>query len=623
MPSAIVLLHFDEPEGIAPSDAMGNLDDLAIEPGIVEPELVEAWTGRGRRFLQADTSGLIAPDVSGNGTMLPRDASIQALIKLELGTAIGPMTLIARGLNDGSTPERYAYGLEIEEQAANPGYVEARWFWQDGAGAIRTQPAGVFEHAGDGEEIMITATRRWEGSARVVVRYYIDKRMIAELVSVDGDISGGVTGTMAVGARKASGAWGRHFNGTIDELLVTDYELSADEVEQTWNRLTIHQPDGGAMFRGLAPPGNWWFANPSSDIARRAKVVSQALGLAIAGTEEIRATFLPDRCPAILIPRWEKLCGLTPKPFDSLDVRRARVVAHLSADEGYSIPALQQAFSGIFDLEADDVEILEYTNELREGFDTLEIERWSPGSIGTWSIVAGELTLNIPSGTPAPLFPVPIPCHQWTPLDHQKGRIWIGGKIANYAGLPSGAFVGMFLHGRIDNQTFWFGVYNDGVTIDLGYRSVIGLGSLGAFTSLATIAAGPIWLRINSTSDGTIVVSWSTSGPSSGFTEVTTSGPTERDLAGFGAFTTSTPGADIGAKFDDFISWCPESIAPFAWYAYRDPALAGTPDLIGAVKLSRKISPAHMYSSACASKSIIAGHEIYGQAGRGPCGGAL
>jgi len=43
-------------------------------------------------------------------------------------------TSIARGLNDGTASERYAYGLEVQEQSGFPGFVEVRWFWQDESG---------------------------------------------------------------------------------------------------------------------------------------------------------------------------------------------------------------------------------------------------------------------------------------------------------------------------------------------------------------------------------------------------------------------------------------------------------------------------------------------------------
>lgn len=606
MPSPIVLLHFDEPAGANPTDSLGNLAQLAVEPGIVAPVVASAWTGAARRFRQADTNALIAADLSANGTMLPRDVTIQALIAFTLTGASGPQTIYTRGVDDGSAPERYAYGLEVEEQAINPGHLEVRWFWQDSAGTIITAPPGVFKHAGDGAEIMLTATRRWESKSRVVVRYYIDRRMIAELVTTSGDISGGVSGSTSVGARKAAGTWDRFLNADVDELLVADYEMSADEIAQTFDRLAVHQPAGLAMLRGLAPPGVWWFDNPGNGIGRRMKVIGQALGLPLSAIASMRATFLPDRCPVWLLVRWEALYTIIPKPLDSLDMRRARVIARMSADEGFSIPALQQAFSGVLALDAAEVEILEYTNEIRDGFDTLEAERWSEGSIGTWSIDTGRLKLTVPSGTAVPVDVAPNPCHLWTPLDRQDGSAFLQAKIVDYAALPVGAFVGLMMHARVGSRTLWFGVYNNAGTIELGTREVdFGGDSFGAWAPIVAMPAGPVWLRLQIAPDASLGLWYSTSGANSGFTFYGSAAWPDYDLAGFGAFTTATPGVDIVARFDDFVGFTPEGLVPFVWFAYRDPSLPGSPDMIGANALARKVSPAHMYAAACSSKSLI------------------
>ncbi|MBC7978056.1 MAG: hypothetical protein H7138_23995, partial [Myxococcales bacterium] len=68
--SAIVLVRFAESAKLQPSDTLGNLADLGTETGIVAPPRVSAWTGAGRRFVQASTHGLVAADLSGNGTLL-------------------------------------------------------------------------------------------------------------------------------------------------------------------------------------------------------------------------------------------------------------------------------------------------------------------------------------------------------------------------------------------------------------------------------------------------------------------------------------------------------------------------------------------------------------------------
>ena len=341
--SAIILLPFSESGKVQPSDLLGNLGDLGTETGIVAPARVSAWTGFGRQFVQASTNGLVAVDLSSNGTLLQRDVTIQVLISLTLSGASGPQTIIARGNNDGTASERYAYGLELQEQSGFPGFVEVRWSWQDSSGTIKAQAPGVFRSPGDGVEFMLTATRRWESTSRVVVRYYVNDQLIAELVSADGDISGGTTGHTTIGAQKSSGSYGRYFNGVLDELMVLDNELSIEEIRHTWRRLTEYQPGGVETFAALSPDGSVWYKNPGNDIAKRVKIVGQLLGLGVAGAEETRALILPDAMPLELAPRWEAICEQSAAPGDSLDVRRVRVVSYLSRDEGFLLDPIKQA----------------------------------------------------------------------------------------------------------------------------------------------------------------------------------------------------------------------------------------------------------------------------------------
>lgn len=635
IPSAILLLHFDEPAGVPPSDALGNLNDLGIEPGIVAPSVVEAFTGCGRSFRQANSNALIAGDESALGTMLSHDATVQTLITIALTGATGPQTIIARGVHDGSVPERYAYGLQLQEQAGNPGYIEIAWFWEDSTGTVMTAPPGVFRHAGDTAEVMLTATRRWEAIDRVVVRYYVDRRLIAELVSTNGDISGGVTGTMTVGGRKNTGAWENFLNADIDELEVFDYELSADEISQTFDRLTIHQPDGVASFAGLAPPGLTWTADPSTDIAKRAKVIGHGIGLLTSAIEELRATFLPDRCSAWLIPRWESLYGIAPGPLDSLDARRARVLARMSADEGYSIPALMAAFAPVFGLDSSDVEIIENANEWVDGFDTsIAVERWKEGDVGTWSIASGKLVLAVTSGTNIPAIGVPNPCNIMTPIDrgadedpgNEFDEATISVTFADVSDVPAAtlqtSLVGMCFHNRVGNRTLWVGLHSpDGVARELGYREGDARVGLGSFTSVATMTtSGPLWIRVRTVHDGTLVISWSTTGPSSGWTSSSASAFGSYNLAGLGMTTDSALASNVSARFDDFTAWTPGALVVFCWFAFRDMTLLGSADFVGAQLLARVVSPAHMVGAACASKSLLVGDPVNGLVGTTPMG---
>jgi len=628
--SAVVLLRFNESGKLQPSDTLGNLADLGTEAGIVAPSRVTAWTGSGRRFLQAGVTGLIAPDVSGNGTLLQRDATIQALISLTLSGATGAQTIIARGLNDGTASERYAYGLELEQQAGSPGFVEVRWFWQDEGGAIKTQAPGVFRSPGDGVELMLTATRRWESTSRVVVRYYVADELIAELVSPDGSIAGGTTGRTTIGARKAAGAYGRHLNGVLDELLVTDNELSLEEIRHTWKRLTEYQPGGVETFAALTPPGSVWAKNLGNDVGKRVKIVGELLGLAVAGAEELRALLLPDAAPLELVERWEAICELSASPGDSLDVRRTRILSYLARDEGFHLAAVQAALAGPMALDAGLVQLLEFTNTITDDFSGgIAAERWFDGGGAVWSTVAGELHAFAPAGA------FVRPESRATPFllaSAEPGRLYVAAKLGPGAlsTLPIGAFYGLVLHNRAANDWLWFGIANLGGDPTVAYRTAVAGNAPGPYAPLdVPVTDGPSWIRIASPQRASggggaaLTVSYSRTGPSDGFTDVaiTSAVPSSWAWAGFAITSDFEPLPEaIAVSFDDFVLHNADSDRPYLWYAFRDPTVDGRPDMVGAQRLVQKLKPVYTHAAAVMSKSVRCDDPRDGLCDQGPLG---
>lgn len=629
----LVLLHFTEPDGTFPADAMGNLQNLAPDTGTNAPSSVDAWSGPGRRFVAASSNALLTSDESGKDTVLIREVTVQAIISLTLVNTTA-QTIIQRGIHDGTSGEAICYGLAVKQEAGNPGYIDVFWYWEDSAGTIHTQSVGTYLHPGDGQFVLLTATRRWESSSSVVCRYYVADHLLAEITSTDGDIAGATTGHTAVGAKKATGSWSQFLNGTIDELKVVNYEMSADEVRATWRRLYEHQPAGVEMFAGLAPPGAPWTKDPGNKIGKRVKAVGQALGLSIAKTEEFRAMWLPDACSMRTVARWERACGLAPRPRDSLDVRRARVVSYLSRLQGYSIPALQQAFSGPFDLAAADVQILEFANLITDAFSTLETERWRVGSVGTWSIASSALKVVEGAGNDIRWDPTRADCHVRTPLADASFPVPLPTmdfvaqvKLATYwATLPTNTIVGLFAYNRRSNNAIWFGVKDVTGTRKLGYQ-IFANNAMGSFVSLVNPSLDQAyWLRFSPKAAGggasDLVFSWSTTGPSSGFTTSTvTTGITDIEWCGVAAMSTDASlASNLQATFDDFVLLPYNGDRPLHWYAYRDPGLAGTADLTGAELLALKVKPAHTYAAAIESLSVLCDDTRDGLCDRGPMG---
>jgi hypothetical protein len=63
-----------------------------------------------------------------------------------------------------------------------------------------------------------------------------------------------------------------------------------------------------------------------------------------------------------------------------------------------------------------------------------------------------------------------------------------------------------------------------------------------------------------------------------------------------------------------------DSLRPYIWYAFRDPALNGRPDMIGADRLVKKIKPAYTYAAAISSKRVICDDPRDGICDLGPVG---
>jgi hypothetical protein len=628
MPRNVLLLHLDEPDGVLLSDAAGNLADLQPSLGSASPASVDAWTGRGREFTTAGTTALVAADKAGRDTLLLRDMTIQAILAINL--VAGKQVLLSRGLNSGTAAERHSFGVELEQGA--PGTVQARWFWQDGAGTLKVQTGATWKHLGDGRFFLLTMTRRWESSSSVVLRYYVGDILLAEVTSVDGDIAGGTTGSFTLGARQDTGAWEHHFNGVLDELLITDYEMSPEEVRHTWRRLSEFQPGGVDAFAGLVPPGLPWARDLSNIVGRHVKHAGQAFGFVAAGAEELRAMFLADAAPLGVIERWEKLCKLTPRAIDSLDARRARVVGYLSREEGFHHAAVKVALAELAGVaDPDDLEILEFSNKVTEDFDEdespLDNTKWSSfGTGGDSTIVAsaGQLQMTLEAGTDVRWSDARLGVHTRMPIDRGDSiAVHARAKLAGWV-IDVDVGAGMFLYNSVTGDAVHFGVFSDAGDEELGYRLVRD-GVAEAWVTILDPAPASCWLRITPPSSvaGQWTLSYSTVGPDTGFVHTNVAiGERAFDWVGFGFFGTDTGtfGSIPEAQFDDVEVFCPQGLRPFYWYMFLDPLL-GAPDFDGSHLLVRRIKPAHTYASFCQSLDVMPDDPLLGLPDHGPCGG--
>lgn len=624
---ATLLLRLDEPDGVMPSDSAGNLADLAPTAGATAPVSVSSWTGRGRFF--DGSAGLVASDLAGRNTLPQRDVTVQAILSIDLAEGDGAYhTVIARGIGNSVSQYR-SHQLVIQRADAGMGpNAFVFWEWQDSTGSSREQDVGIFQLPEPGKLFLLTATRRWEASDKVVVRYYIDERLIAEHTSTDGDIGGGTTGQTTVGALRNGATWGQFFAGTIDDLAVYDYEMSPGEVRAVWRRLYEHQPAGVDMLRGLAPPGAPWFKDPGNRIGRRMKAAGQSLGSAHASIDELRELWLPDKAPRDQLARWEGIFDVSARPRDSLDLRRSRLLGITGREEGFSHPAVKLALMETLAVDqADDLEILEPTNVIRDGFESgIRDERWLRGALGTWSTVSETLRVVVPAATDITWTTQGWGAHLRTPLDTGGvGPDFLSTVVTAWT-LPANSGAGLLLCDRRRNDGLWFGLYNDAGTIKVGYRMVIGY-VVFPFVAFENADVNPYSLQIRKAPEGAgeFLLQWVSSAvtpDADDFEEqLVDPGMLDPDWAGYGVFGTSgSLASQLSVDFDSFVAYCPDGSRPHHWYVYRDPGLPGTPDLVGAQRIIERMKPAHTHAAVIVSRSLLAGEDPEGFVGRGPMG---
>lgn len=627
------MFRFDEPASVAPSDELGGVADLEVVGGFAAADLVDGVLGRALDF-QAGAAAYEGTDAVTGATLHTRDVSVQVVMRWQSADQGSPGVVVCRGI-DGSAAERYAYGLELRRVADDVG--ELRWFWATVAGVLKTQVGGHFKVASDSAYIMLTATRRWVSPTEVELRYYAGADLLAEVLSVDGDIGGGTAGTMSIGARRTDGApptWGDFLWGSLDELAIFDHALCAEEVEATWRRITEHQPHGAELLRDLAPPGAPISADPSSRVQRFLRLIGEGLGFAAAKGEEVRQYTLPDRSFGARLARWEGIARQPSRPRDPLEIRRRRVISHLRS-RGLEVATVREALREVLDLHPSQIEILNFSNDYTDDFTALREERWSvkPGpSTATISVAPTsgvyKLEIHIPAGQDTRWLGGSTRRAPRCRIAVENGRgFYFGAKMATtWSTDVEAGFV--FEHGSRGDRMF-FGVRNTvGVFEVVVQRWRANVLVDATPVVLGTTTSGPHWLRIRPDPVPGLVgagetqyrLEWSTDGVTFDHVDDVV-WIYDHQWAGFYVRGTDASNfADVTAKFDEWLMRLPFGTRPFRWYAYRDLTIAGVPDMDGANALLKRLRHAYTQAAAITTRSLLCDDEASG-CDLGPMGG--
>lgn len=626
----LVHLRFDEQSiDVPPSDAIGTLADLAEATGQT-PTVVDAFTGRGRRFLGEGCS-LQALDVIPGGSLATRDCTIDAILKWDIaGQAAhspSPGTLVARGI--GGAPAEYtAYGVELRVINLAQRICETRFTWLTTAGVAKVQRGGHFILPVDGF-LYLTATRRWVSSSEVELQYYLGDQLIGDHVSPDGDIGGGTTGTFRVGHGSPGGTY---FVGIIDELRVRNYHVTREEVEATWARLSKFQPRGYKAVRDLLQPEAPLSNDPASRIQKLLRIAGHAIGYAAAQAENVRLNQLPDRAYGPVLEEWEHCTGEAPRASDSTDRRRKRVVAHFSQREGVSPPGVRAATHEVLATAKSQLEIIAFDNTVREDFSAgLKSERWMVDPVAQWTINAGALRVQN-----AASIPFDNTSRSWytallaADIDGRASQLIT--KLTPTT-LAAGAEVGVVFYDWTKGNALLFGLKNDAGTYRIITEAFVAWASQGVVNRHAFGALpANLWLHLKQNdpgaggggyftgaTDANYIAAWSTTSQTSGYTATAPFAHRSRfQWAGLYARTTAGA-ANIDVAIDDVLFRTPFACRTSRFYVYRDPALPGAPDLIAAHGVLQRMKHAFTDATAITSKSLLA-DTAQGAADRGPAG---
>lgn len=618
--------RFDEANTeVRPSDEIGGLADLITPIGFTSPAVVDAFTGFGRQigFLKP----MQAADIVAGSTLATRDVTVQAILQWDFDTqvAVGSVgAIIMRGIADGTAGEVVSFGVELRVVNAASRIGELRFRWQEGVGIDRVQSGGQFVVPTSGY-MMLTATRHWISANEVELQYYVGDQLVGTQLSITGIIGGATTGTTTVGARKSGGVFSDYFVGILDELRVLNYHVTQEEVEATWLRLSKWQPSGYSMIRQLFQPRAPISDDPASRVQKLFRGIGHAIGYASAQIDNMHRNLLPDRAYGPVLERWERITKTPPKETDTIVQRRRRVVGHLSQRQGVSPPGVRAATADLLQLAQSQIELLAFSNDITEDFTTFSNRRWWANPAAQFTLVANALRVQAAAASDlrikAGLFEPTLPSTWYTCLQSMQGDGVRGKLVAKMTPttLGDGAEVGIcFLDWTLGN-IMTIGLRNNAGVYQITGERWIGWVSQGGPQLLAVSALAAGYFVLGQDDDAALNYYTTTLRPITSYTmrwgaTLATLGAGISGIAhpaGFqwaGLYARShvaAIAAAVDCSFDDVVMRQPFGDRTSRWYAYRDPALPGTPDLIGAQLVARRLAHAQTVAGVISTKTAL------------------
>jgi hypothetical protein len=647
-PKTVLLLHFDEPtDGVPPSDAMGNFDDFVPAASCTPPAVADGAVGKAREWLHAGASGdsLESHDTAGQSRLF-RDWTIEAVVYVPWQTTNGDYVIVQRGTG-ASNNEVRVFGLRVVVTGApSAPAVELQALWDESLGnPAAVDPATLDPPAG---WWYLACTRRWVSATEVLVEYYLNGERVGSDTSPDGNIALNVAngGTVMVGSE---GGTGNPVGFKIDELRVSRVRRTAEEIKLTHDLMFKYPALGYELVRAFQPPGVW-SQDPSSRVQRELAVEGDALGWAWAVAEEVHGDWFPDRA-ARSLERWEGLCGLVALPMDSVETRRARVLAHLRTVAGFSVGKVKDAVYPLVAASQAGVKVVEVKNRFEEhpeiggslSFFTSQ-DGAGGGTEGTITNVGGspgpETKFEFQTGDDArwdanvrkavraraslqpDLFDI-LPSYYLfkgsTSFGTDASLCWLRAKVTAVSLTTNGDRVGIGFFNFQTGAAVNFGIIRDSGTNKFFTEWIDPSTGTLSRTIGSAIPSTPFWLQITHLPQGagydcTAV----TQDPETTYSPaVSYSNDISAAGAGIGnfwaqLFAASASSSSAGTSsftLDDIQVACPSTVMTFLWYLYVSSPIAGA-DYDGAQALIERIKPAHTLATLIRTTAMLVNEDI-------------
>lgn len=576
--------HLDEPDGVQPSDAAGNVLDLHGVGALALPTREAGIVGHGRKW--AAGQGMGAKDAIVGALKLTRTMAVEVLV---MPNGDGTRTLVQRGLNDGSADERILWELKLVV-AAGTGTLQMAW--QRSSGAAATVPSVSFNLPPEiSPWLYVAACRRWISATLVAVDYYVNGTPVGSVTSVHGDITDGDNGTVLVGVQTSAPTMGMVVGDIIDEIRISSGERTAEEIRQVFRRLFVVTVWARQMLKSFLPPGRAYSNDPDSIIQREVAVEGDGLAHAWWLAQVLLDDWWPDRATQT-IERWETVTRQHPHPGDFYADRRKRVLARFATSAGYSREKIAEAIAPLLDCTPADITFVENSNRFEDSFPGSGFSTHWQADAGGGSVsnVSNFATFAVASGHDARWDGTHVtPARLRGGLDAWSGTE-IRAQLSSYTLPQTGDMAGIFVTNLTNGDAHLFGARHGGSGVE--YAHIVISGGVATVTSLGAITGSP-YIRLHEL-DGVVEFSYSLTGFDGPWTVLgTTASIPVVDWGGvFLASGGAAPASGLAAQFSEIRFWFPESVRVFLWYVQR-AAVGGNPDYRAAQRLLEILEPAH------------------------------